>query len=549
MSVICISSSCKHTAHIEHILPFLTEVIEMDNGLYLGIEFGSTRIKAVLINGQSEVVAQGYFEWADKIVNKYWSYDMTDVRRGIQKCYLDLKRDYRERYNSSIDQIRSIGVSAMMHGYLVFDEEWNQLCEYRTWRNTLTGYAASELSSLFSFNIPQRWSVAHLYNAILNKEDHVCKIAHLTTLAGYVHYLLTGENCVGIGEASGIFPIDSGNLDYDRSMISKFDNKVAEMGIEIRIEDLMPLVKVAGENAGCLSEAGALLLDPDGDLKSGIPVCPPEGDAGTGMTATNSIKPNTGNVSGGTSIFSMVVLEKELGRSYEEIDMVTTPDGKPVAMVHCNTCTSDINEWINLFGEVAEVLGKEIDKGALFELMFRKALSSEAVSGLLSFNCYAGEPAAGIENGIPMLVRDPETPLSLDRLMKSLLFTSVASLKIGMERLQLDEGISISNINAHGGLFKTEKVGQQILANALNVPVSVMKTAGEGGPWGMAILAAYMVNRKENETLVEYLDNRVFAESSVSTVMPEKEGVEEYSNYIDRFKALRDLESEVAKRF
>ena len=437
----------------------------------------------------------------------------------------------------------------MMHGYLVFDNNWNQLCEYRTWRNTLTDRAASELSELFRFNIPQRWSIAHFYNAILGKEEHINKVAHMTTLAGYVHHLLTSENCVGIGEASGIFPIDSEALDYDAHMVQSFNEKAAEHGLNVKVEEIMPKVLLSGDYAGKLTEAGAKILDPSGELPCGIPVCPPEGDAGTGMAATNSTRPNTGNVSGGTSIFSMIVLDKPLSRPYEEIDMVTTPDGKPVAMVHCNTCTSDINEWVNLFGEMVESVGMKIDRGDLFELLFRKAESEESIDGLLSYNCYAGEPAAGISSGVPMLIRYPECSLTLTKIMKTLLYSSVAALKVGMERLQIDERIAISNINAHGGLFKTKGVAQRILANALAVPVSVMRTAGEGGPWGMALLASYMVNKEDGQELSDYLDNVIFADSSKETILPDSVGVEEYRRYSEVYKKFIDIETKAAERF
>src|SRR5690625_472253 len=414
----------------------------------------------------------------------------------------------------------------MMHGYLPFDSSGNQLADFRTWRNTTTEKAAEELTSLFQFNIPQRWSIAHLYQTILNEEEHVKDIDFLTTLSGYVHWKLTGKQVLGVGEASGMFPIDSDTGNYHQQMMEKFNHLIQKYHYNWTLADLLPEVKTAGVQAGTLTKEGAKLLDPTGTLQDGIIVCPPEGDAGTGMVATNSIQEHTGNVSAGTSIFSMIVLEKDLSNYYTEIDMVTTPTGKPVAMVHCNNFTSDINAWANMFIELSEAIGKKVDAGELFPILFNKAMEADKdVGNLVSVSYYSGEPITGFEEGRPLFARMPDSKLTLANFMRTQIYASLATLKIGMDILTNEEKVQIDYILGHGGFFKTENVGQQIMADAFNVPVSVMETAGEGGPWGMAILAAYMIERKEEQPLEAYLEQTIFAEEETKTATPAEKGM------------------------
>ena len=454
----------------------------------LGIELGSTRIKAVLIDDRHIPVAQGDYEWENQFVNGIWTYSMSMVHTGVQTCFSRLKADVKAKYDTELSTVGAIGVSAMMHGYLPFDRNGNQLAEFRTWRNTITGDAAAELTELFGFNIPQRWSIAHLDQAILNGEEHVKDIAFLTTLAGYIHWQLTGEKVMGIGEASGMFPIDSEKLDYDESMLQKFKTLT---GIDLRA--ILPKVLAAGECGGTLTEAGARFLDPSGTLRPGIPVAPCEGDAGTGMAATNSVRPRTGNVSAGTSDFAMIVTEKPLG-VHREIDMVTTPAGAPVAMVHCNNCTSDINAWVNLFAEYSEMMGMPAGKGELFTKLFNKALEGDAdCGGLLSYNYFSGEGVTDLDEGRPLFVRTPNSNFTLANFMRTHLLSALATLKIGLDILTQTEQVGIDKLYGHGGFFKTPGVGQRMLSAAVGVPVSVMETAGEGGPYGMALLCAYML--------------------------------------------------------
>ena len=503
----------------------------------LGIELGSTRIKAVLVDDQHLPIASGDYEWENQLVNGMWTYSMEAVHTGLQACFAKLKANVKEKFGVELTTVGAIGVSAMMHGYLPFDKDGKQLAEFRTWRNTITGEAAEELTALFGFNIPQRWSIAHLYQAILNNEAHVKDIAHLTTLAGYIHWQLTGEKVMGIGEASGMFPIDSEKLDYDEGMVQKFK---ALTGMNLR--SILPKVLVAGESGGVLTEAGAKFLDPGGTLQAGIPVAPCEGDAGTGMTATNSVRVRTGNVSAGTSDFAMIVTDKALG-VHREIDMVTTPAGLPVAMVHCNNCTSDINAWMNLLGEFAETIGAPIDKGELFVKMFNKAMEGDAdCGGLLSYNYFSGEGVTDLDEGRPIFARMQNSRFTLANFMRTHILSALATLKIGLDILTQTEQVQIDKLYGHGGFFKTPVVGQRMLSAAVGAPVSVMETAGEGGPYGMALLAAYMLWKDEGETLEDYLDNKVFPNAKSGTVMAEPSDIAGFSVFLSRYKKALPME-------
>jgi sugar (pentulose or hexulose) kinase len=507
---------------------------EIRGKTFLGIELGSTRIKAVLIDENFEPVASGSHDWENRLVDGVWTYSLDDVWAGLQSCFRVLASDVETRYQKTISamQIGGIGISAMMHGYLVFDKGGNQLVSFRTWRNTITERAAAELTEKFGFNIPQRWSVAHLYQAILNKEPHVKDVAFLTSLAGYVHWKLTGKKVVGVGDASGIFPIDSATNNYHVRMIGQFDDLTAGMGLSLKAKDIFPLVLNAGDDAGSLTEEGVRLLDPSGILKAGIPLCPPEGDAGTGMVATNSVAEKTGNISAGTSVFAMVVLEKELSKVYTEVDMVTTPGGKPVAMVHCNSCTSDLDAWAQLFKEAAELFVPKIEKKDLYDLLYHQALKGEADGGgLLSYNYYSGEPITGLERGRPLFVRTPDSRLTLANFMRTILYSTMATLKIGMDILTKKERVRIDRILGHGGLFKTEGVGQAFMSAALEVPVGVMASAGEGGAWGIALLAAYM-SEKEGMVLEEFLAKKVFTADSGIWVSPEDKDIQGFEAFM-----------------
>ena len=497
----------------------------------LGIELGSTRIKAVAIDGGFQPVSSGDYTWASRYEKGVWTYDLEEVWRGLRAALSKV---------GNRGDIAAAGVSAMMHGYLAFDRDWNLLTPFRTWQNTITGPAAAELTELFGFNIPQRWSVAHLYQAVLNGEEHVSRIAHITTLAGYVHYMLTGVNAVGVGEASGMFPIDSAALNYDAGMLAKFDALPRVKGLPWELEDLLPKVLTAGEAAGTLTASGAELLE--GLLPAGIPFAPPEGDAGTGMTATNAVAPRTGNVSAGTSIFSMVVLEKPLAHVYEEIDLVTTPTGKPVAMVHCNNCTNDTNAWVGVLGETARLFGADPDAGALYTRLYEKSLEGDPdCGGVLVCNYLAGEGVTHMDAGRPLVVRTPETKFTLANFFRAQLYSTMSTLKIGMDILA-EEGAAIDSLTGHGGLFKTPVVGQSYMAAACNAPVTCMSTAGEGGPYGMALLAAYMLQKAEGERLEDFLNDRVFAGVSGSTLQPDPAAVEGFNKYIQRYKALLQVE-------
>ncbi|GAA6493299.1 FGGY-family carbohydrate kinase [Candidatus Bariatricus faecipullorum] len=504
----------------------------------LGIEFGSTRIKAVLTGEDNAPIASGSHEWENRYVDGIWTYTLEDIWGGLQDCYAKLAEDVKNQYGITLETVGVIGFSAMMHGYMAFNEAGELLVPFRTWRNTITGEASEKLTELFQYNIPQRWSIAHLYQAILNGEEHVKAISFQTTLAGYIHWQLSGEKVLGVGEASGMFPIDSATKDFNQKMVEQFDELVAPKGYPWKLRDIFPKVLVAGENAGTLTEEGAKLLDPSGNLKAGIPMCPPEGDAGTGMAATNSVAVRTGNVSAGTSVFAMVVLEKELSKVYPELDMVTTPDGSPVAMVHCNNCTSDLNAWVNLFKEFAEAFGVDVDMNKLFGTLYNKALEGDAdCGGLLAYNYFSGEPITGFEEGRPLFARTPDSHFNLANFMRVHLFTSLGALKSGMDLLIKDEGVKLDRMLGHGGLFKTKGVGQGIMAAAINTPVSVMETAGEGGAWGIALLASYMVNKEEGETLDAYLADKVFAGNEGSRMEPDEKDVEGFEKFMERYKA------------
>ncbi len=510
----------------------------INNGqTFLGIEFGSTRIKAVLIAEDHSPIASGSHDWENRYENGVWTYSLDDIWTGLQDCYRNLCDDVLNKYNTPLTKIGAIGFSAMMHGYMVFDQGENLLVPFRTWRNTMTEEASSQLSELFDFTIPQRWSIAHLYQAILNNESHVKNITYLSTLAGYVHWKLTGQKVLGVGEASGMFPIDSNTNDYDKGMLKLFDEKLNSLNLPFKLQDILPKVLTAGERAGELTEAGAKLLDPTGALKAGIPLCPPEGDAGTGMVATNSVAERTGNVSAGTSVFAMIVLEKALSRRYAEIDMVTTPTGKPVAMVHCNNCTSDLNAWIGLFQEFTGLLGVEVDQNKLFELLYQKALQGDADGGnLLAYNYLSGEHITHFEEGRPLFVRTPESRFNLANFMRVHLFSSLGALKVGLDILFEQEKVKVDQVLGHGGFFKTRDVGQKIMAAAMNVPVAVMETAGEGGAWGIALLASFMLNKADKESLEEYLTKKVFADQNGKTITPDAKDVEGFAIFMARYK-------------
>ena len=504
----------------------------------LGIEFGSTRIKAVLVDENNMPIASGDHDWENRLENGVWTYTLEDIWTGLQDCYQKMTEDVKEKYGVAVEKLAAIGFSAMMHGYLAFDKEGNLLVPFRTWRNTITQEASEALTKVFNFHVPQRWSIAHLYQAILNGEEHVPQVDFFTTLDGYIHWQLTGEKVLGVGSASGMFPIDSTIKDYDKAMIQKFDELVAPKGFPWKLEQLLPKVLLAGDKAGVLTEEGAKKLDPTGTLQAGCPLCPPEGDAGTGMVATNSVKQRTGNVSAGTSVFAMIVLEKALKRVHEEIDMVTTPSGDAVAMVHCNNCTSDLNAWVNIFKEFAESFGIDVDMNKLFGTLYNKALEGDKdCGGLLAYNYFSGEHITGFEEGRPMFVRTPESKFSLANFMRANLYTSLGALKVGLDILLKEEEVAIDRITGHGGLFKTKGVGQKILAAAMDATVSVMKTAGEGGAWGIALLASYMVNKDAGEALEDYLQNKVFGGDEGEKMDPDPEDVKGFDEFIKRYRA------------
>jgi sugar (pentulose or hexulose) kinase len=508
----------------------------------LGIEFGSTRIKAVLIGPDSAPLAVGSHDWENRLVDRVWTYSLDDVWTGVQRSVAALAEDVRRRHGVELAGVGALGVSAMMHGYLAFDADGALLTPFRTWRNTNTGRAAERLSTEFGVNIPHRWSVAHLYQAILDGEEHVGRLDHLTTLAGYVHWQLTGEKVLGIGDASGMFPIDGNTGGYSGPMLARFDQLAADAGVELTLADLLPAIALAGQTAGTLTEAGAALLDPTGGLRPGIPLCPPEGDAGTGMVATNSVAPRTGNVSAGTSIFAMVVLEHELARVHRELDLVTTPAGDPVAMVHCNNGASELEAWAGLFAEFARALGSEVDPPKVFETLFAAALGGASdCGGMLAYNYLSGEPITGLEEGRPLFLRSPDSRLDLGTFMRTHLFSSLATLRIGMDVLQKAEGVRLMRMFAHGGLFKTEGVGQRFLAAAIDTPVSVGDVAGEGGAWGIAVLAAFAASGSD-QSLADYLETAVFAGANLLTAKPDPIDVAGFDAFMQRYVAALPVE-------
>ncbi|MFF2440215.1 xylulokinase [Priestia megaterium] len=503
----------------------------------LGIELGSTRIKAVLINENFETISSGSYEWENLLEDGFWTYNLLDIITGLQSAYREMKQEVERSYGITIRTVGSIGVSAMMHGYMAFDKTGELLVPFRTWRNATTSAAAKELTEHFQFNIPERWSIAHLYQAIINQEKHLPRIHYMTTLAGYIHWLLTGNKALGIGDASGMFPIDERTQNYSEDMMKQFDELISYKGYPWQLSDILPAVHTSGEQAGTLTAIGASILDQSKNLQQGIPFCPPEGDAGTGMVATNSVRKRTGNVSVGTSVFAMIVLDKKLSNVYPEIDLVTTPNGSPVAMVHANNCSSDLNAWLGLFREFSEAMGQKVESDKLFEVMLNKALEADPDGGgLLSYGYFSGENITGVENGRPLFVRSAKSNFNLANFMRTHLFTAFGALKIGMDLLVKEENVKIHSILAHGGLFKTPVVGQKMMAAAINTPVSVMDTAGEGGAWGMAILSSYMLNKSENESLEDFLDDKVFKEVTAQEIYPDELDVKGFEAFIKRYK-------------
>jgi sugar (pentulose or hexulose) kinase len=512
----------------------------------LGIEFGSTRIKASLIASAGAPLASGSFAWENQLRDGVWTYDMTDVLAGLAACYTSLADDVRARHRVELSSVAAVGVSGMMHGYIALDADGELLVPFRTWRNNTTGRACAELTPTLEFAIPQRWSIAHLYQAILDQEPHVPAIAHLTTLAGFVHWKLTGEHRVGIGEASGMFPIDPASGDWDAARLRTFDALIDPRGFSWTMADILPEVLPAGRVAGTLTAEGARLIDPSGQLGAGIPVCPPEGDAGTGMVATNAVRPRSGNVSAGTSMFAMIVLEHSLTRVHEEIDIVVTPDGRPVAMAHANNGSSDLDAWIALFGQVARALGVE-PPGDLHDRLLARAIDGAPdAGGLLSINYISGEHITGFTEGRPLFVRRPGDRFNLDDFMRALCYASLCAMRTGMDILTREEGVLIEEIRGHGGFFKAGDVGQRMMAAALNVPVSIPATAGEGGAWGMALLAAYMLRDDADESLPEYLDARI-AGAIGAPVVPDPHDVAGFEAFFVRHTAGLAIEREALR--
>ena len=503
----------------------------------LGCELGSTRIKATLVYPDGQPLASGSYGWENQLRDGIWTYDMEDVWKGIAGCYENLVTEVKQNFGTAITRLAAAGFSGMMHGYLAVDDEGNLLVPFRTWRNNITGEASKELTELFTAPIPQRWSIAHLYQAILNGEDHVQHIAHLTTLAGYVQWKLTGEWTLGMCEASGMFPVDPDTGAFNAGMLDAFDRHVAGHNVPWKLANLLPSIVPVGERAGTLTEEGARLLDPSGNLEPGTPLCPPEGDAGTGMIATNSIRPRTGNVSAGTSVFAMVVLEKKLSRVHPEIDIVLTPDGRPVGMAHSNNCTSDFDAWMALFGEAAKALGKEVSDTDLYGSLMPLALEGDdEAGGLLSFGYISGEHLTGFTEGRPLFVRTPGSSFTLANFIRAHLFSSLCALRTGLDVLTEGEGVRVEEIRGHGGFFKTPEIGQRIMAAAADTAVSVLETAGEGGAWGMALLAAYSVRDRKELDLPGYLDE-VFKDSIGSALPPRPEDVSGFIQYFQRYKA------------
>ncbi len=509
----------------------------------LGIELGSTRIKAVLIDFAGNVLAVGFHDWENSFIDNIWTYSLEEIHGGIRHCYASLRQAVEEQYQITPVTFGAIGVSAMMHGYMALDKDGNQIAPFQTWRNTNTQQAADELTELFDFNIPLRWTVAHLYQRILDREPHVEKLDFANTLAGYIHWKLTGCKVIGVGDASGMFPIDSDTNDFNAEMMDKFNDLISKYNYSWKTQDVFPKVLVAGQDAGCLTPEGAAFLDETGSLKAGIPLCPPEGDAGTGMVATNSVAPRTGNVSAGTSTFAMIVLEKQLSKLYREIDMVTTPSGFPVAMSHANNGTSDLNAWVGIFKEFCDLMGIEADMGSLFGKLYTNSLKGDKdCGGLLAYGYYSGENITMINEGRLAFLRTANSNFSLANLMRVHLYTSLGAVKMGLDILMKDEGVLVERIMGHGGFFKTKGVGQSFLAAAVNAPVTVMDTASEGGAWGIALLAAYLADKKEGEKLEDYLESRIFSGMAGSTIQPDPADVEGFETFIERYKKGLDIE-------
>ncbi len=509
----------------------------------LGIEFGSTRIKAVLIDGDNKPIASGGYGWKNNLVDNIWTYSLDDVWIGLKAAYQDLANNVLREFGVSIEAVSAIGISGMMHGYMAFDKDENLLVPFRTWRNNITEEASKELTELFNYPIPQRWSVAHLYQCVLNGDEHVKDVAFITTLAGYVHWKLTGQKVLGCGEASGMFPIDIKTKDYNARMIKQFDEKTRDKNFDWNIKNILPKVLDAGQSAGQLSQEGVKLLDNTGALKTGIDMCPPEGDAGTGMVATNSISARMGNVSAGTSVFACVVLEDDLSNAYAEIDQVTTPDGKLVAMAHSNNCTSDLNAWVDIFEESTKALGFECDKNKLYEVLYNKALEGDAdCGGLLSYAYVSGEHMTHFEEGCPLFVRSSKSKFNLANFMRVHLFTALGAMRIGLNILFEKENVQVDEILGHGGLFKTEGVGQKVMAAATNAPVTVMQTAGEGGAWGIGLLASYMINKNDGESLDDFLKQKVFCDEKRMTINPDPNDVDGYNEFMKLYKSGLNIE-------
>lgn len=503
----------------------------------LGIEFGSTRIKAVLTDMEHNPIASGGHTWENRLENGIWTYSLDDIWSGLQDCYAGLKKDVKEKYGEELTTIGAMGFSAMMHGYMAFDKDDQLLVPFRTWRNSITEEASEKLTGLFGYHVPQRWSIAHLYQAILNGEEHVDKITFFTTLAGYIHWQMTGEKVIGIGDGSGMFPIDSSIKDYNQKMLDQFDELTADKKLPWKIRDILPKNLVAGEKAGVLSAEGAKKLDPTGTLKAGVPVCPPEGDAGTGMAATNSVAVRTGNISAGTSVFSMVVLENDLKKAHEELDLVTTPDGEQVAMVHCNNCTSDLNAYVGLFREFAKLTGNEIDDNELYGKLYSNAMTGDAdCGGLMAYNYVSGENITGFNEGRPLFVRRPDAKMNLANFMRTHLYTALGALKAGNDILLKEEGVKVDYFYGQGGFFKIKGAGDRVMAAALDTEIRMMETAGEGGPWGQALLASFMLEKEEGENLEAYLANKVFKSGKVETCKPEAEDVKGFDKFMEDYK-------------
>ncbi|SUU38844.1 carbohydrate kinase FGGY [Actinobacillus seminis] len=510
--------------------------IMINENISIGIELGSTRIKTVLIDKSGTILATGGFDWENQLIDNIWTYSQQDIWFGVQEAYRNLAKSVQQKYHTSITKVSAIGISAMMHGYMPFDCDKKLLVPFRTWRNNITANSAKKLTALFQHNIPQRWSIAHLYQAILNEEEHLPQINYLTTLSGYIHWCLTDQKVLGIGDASGMFPINSQSCDYDQAMLQKFDQLIAEKQYSWKIANILPKVLRAGENAGYLTEKGAGLIDPSGNLQAGCPLCPPEGDAGTGMIATNSIKARTGNISAGTSAFAMIVLEKKLSQVYENLDMVTTPAGKTVAMAHANNCTTDINAWMKIFSECLTAFGMHHTSTRLYETLFTQALAGDEDCGqVLSYGFYSGEHGLGLASGCPLLIHPTQSAFNLANLIRSLLYSAFGAMKLGMDILTQQEKVEISQILAHGGIFKTQNVASKILASALNIPITTMETATEGGAWGIALLASYL-HKANDLSLEQYLDRHIFQNAEVITVYPVQEMVKGYEKFIQHYQ-------------